>query len=198
MKRILTAAILTVLTGVFIFVLAGRFHSPSFDEVTGFVGKTEEELREQVGPPRNVAFIESAVVPPPKGCEDDPAQREAWIDWQFNHVSDHTLEYGTIRVDVNVRHQILRVYHHPSRPLETSLRTPTEEELAEYCGKTEMELVQAFGWPQNAKFLSPVLPAGISDAEREDFKERTPARELTYGRTVVVVNGNGRVISVSH
>lgn len=185
MKKFLMMAIIC---GIFasVCILIGiwicAFRSPSVDEIAVFIGKTEDELRSQVGSPERVRFIETAL--PPK--EYQGTKWDAWIEWQC----DHELVYGNTRVEVNAYNKIIRVYS-------GSLRPPTVEEIARYCGKKEIELYQVFGLPQDIKFLENSLPEDTSDVEIEEIQEQTTARELTYGKAVVCIDMNDRITMVS-
>lgn len=78
--------------------------APSVEELSAFVGKTEAELRLQVGSPTMISYLETGL--PPKEYEPGSPRWEAWVENQ----TDHVLTYGNVEVEVNARDTILRVH----------------------------------------------------------------------------------------
>lgn len=78
------------------------FRSPSLEELSPYIGKTETELFSQFGEPDGIAII------PITGPEEDSSDEE-YQEWRTT-ASSRTLWYGKMRVKVNLDGKIIQVY----------------------------------------------------------------------------------------
>ncbi|MDO4629255.1 MAG: hypothetical protein Q4C70_08750 [Planctomycetia bacterium] len=100
--RLAPKQILSILLAVAMAVCVSYcFRSPSLEELSPYVGKTETELCSQFGEPDGIAII---LIASPDNLSDEEYQK-----WRAT-ASSRTLWYGKIRVKVNLDGKIIQVY----------------------------------------------------------------------------------------
>jgi hypothetical protein len=73
-----------------------------------------------------------------------------------------------------------------------------EPSSAEVLGKTQAEVMKKFGQPNSEKQIDTVLlnPAEHSQAEIDEWRNKTVQHILVYGNTEVEINVGGKVVNV--
>lgn len=84
-----------------LMLISGCFLSPSIEELSPYIGKTEEDLRSRFGSPDRFTWMPVAS---PDGLTE--TENEEW--WEKTTI--YILRYGNINVEENHNHKILRVY----------------------------------------------------------------------------------------
>ena len=110
------------------------FLQPSVEELKEFIGKSEEELYRQFGPPKSVWTILWSEPMPEEGA--DEKEWEAWEEWNelMEWYPKRTLGYGgNVYVDVNIHGRIVNVYRGISRGKQNA------EELQKLIDKTRRD-----------------------------------------------------------
>jgi len=101
--------IVFVFVGISIGLVAFFSPAPPLEEFLPYVGKTEEELRNQLGPPDGYAVRFIAC---PDGLSDE--EYEKYHEVTVSYIS----RYGYIMVEMNTHSKILNVYKSSKRKIE--------------------------------------------------------------------------------
>jgi hypothetical protein len=81
------------------------YHQPTVEELTEFIGKTEEDVHNKYGTPTSTGHIDSCIY------ALDATETEIEEFWE--QTAQRTLYYGGVRVDINTHGRIIEVYRSP-------------------------------------------------------------------------------------